>query len=120
MASPQSECRRLLRRPLLLVALARGLRTTASPPKVDQAVTSSPSFLAEALLHRQTLLIDARRASTAVVNCAIVMHNGGIRTTTFEIGLVRRPWHRASMQTAAAMAGPAASRESCISTPAIN
>src|SRR3989442_14095338 len=105
MASPQSECRPILRRPLLRVALARGWRTTPSPQEVDQVVTSSASFLAEALLHRQTSVIDARRASTALVNWAIVMHNGGIRTTTFQIGLVRRLWRLASWTSAVANQG---------------
>src|SRR6266496_3327894 len=99
MASAQSECRPSRRQPLLPVALARGLRTTLFAKEVDQVVTSSASFLAEVSLHRQTLMIDARRASTALVSSAIVMHKGGIRTTTFQIGLVRRLWRRASRQT---------------------
>src|SRR5215831_8634179 len=109
MVLPKSGCRSLRRRPLSRVVLARGLRTTPSQREADQVVTSSASILVEALLQRQTSTIDARRASTAFVNCAIVMHKGGIRTTTFQIGLVRRPWRRASRQTAAAMTNRAVS-----------
>src|SRR6266498_1553237 len=42
------------------------------------------------------------------------MQSGGIRTTIFQIGLVSRPWRRASMQVATAISA----RE--VSIPAIN
>src|SRR6266567_9519989 len=114
MASLRSEFRSLHRRPLLLVALVPGLGTAPSLPGGDQAVAFSASFFAETLWPRQTSMIDARRASTALLNWAVVMHKGGIRTTIFQIGLVSRPWRLASMQTAAAISA------SAISIPAMN
>src|SRR5882724_1938460 len=114
MASPQSACRFLQRRPLLLAALVRGLGTIPFQREADQAVTSSTFFFAKPLLERETSVIETLRASTALVNWAIVMHRGGISTTTFLIGLVSRPWRRDSMQTAAAISARA------VSIPAIN
>src|SRR6266567_4005061 len=120
MASPQPEYRPLRRQPSPPVVLARGLGTIPFQREADQAVTSSASFLVVELWRRQTSVIDARMASTALVNSAIVMHNGGIRTTTFPIGLVRRPYRRASRQVAVAGPGRAISGDSSISIPAIN
>src|SRR6478672_212135 len=114
MASSQSACRWLQRRPLLLAALVRGLETIPFPREGDQAVISSTFFVAEPLLERETSVIEARRASTALLSWSIVMHKGGIRTTTFLIGLVSRPWRRAWAQTAEAISARAAS------IPAIN
>src|SRR2546423_11996993 len=99
MASLRSEFPSSHRRPLLLVALVPGLRTTPFLPEDDQPVAFSASFLAEASLHRQTSMIDARSASTALPSWAVVTHKGGIRTTTFQIG--RSEEHTSELQSLA-------------------